>query len=149
MQYAGIIKNDFVSAPGVSTTFFTQGCPHRCPGCQNPSTWDFNGGIEFTNETSEECLDILDTYSGKEVFLDSRKFTYGYFKDGEEDLFRVSLYDTNINQEQIMLRNKQGVYVLTPSLNQAYNFKSGWPLNSAKPYIYQSLLEVFDVHKVK
>lgn len=41
--------------------------------------------IEFTNETSEECLDILDTYSGKEVFLDSRKFTYGYFKDGEEE----------------------------------------------------------------
>lgn len=67
-----------------------------------------------------------------------------YLKDNEEDLFRVSLYDTNINQEQIMLRNKVGVYVLTPSLNQAYNFKSGWPLNSAKPYIYQSLLNVFN-----
>ena len=62
----------------------------------------------------------------------------------DEDLFRVSLYDTTINQEQIMLRNEDGVYVLTPTLNQVYQFKSGWPLNSAKPYIYQSLLEVFD-----
>ena len=62
----------------------------------------------------------------------------------EEDLFKVSLYDTSINQEQILLRNKEGVYVLTPNLNKAHKFKSGWPLNSAKPYIYQSLLSVFD-----
>lgn len=77
---------------------------------------------------------------------EKRNFTIkvSYSKNEQEDYFRVSLYDTNINQEQIMLRNKSGVYVLTPSLNQAYNFKSGWPLNSAKPYIYQSLLEVFN-----
>ena len=67
-----------------------------------------------------------------------------YQKKDNNDLFRVSLYDTNVNQEQIMLRNNEGVYVLTPSLNQSYSFKSGWPLNSAKPYIYQSLLEVFN-----
>jgi len=26
-----------------------QGCQHHCPGCQNPETWDFDGGtkIEF------------------------------------------------------------------------------------------------------
>jgi pyruvate-formate lyase-activating enzyme len=30
MKYAGIIKNDISAAPGVSLTFFTQGCPHRC-----------------------------------------------------------------------------------------------------------------------
>jgi len=41
--------------------------------------------IEFTNESNEECIDILDTYYGKDIFLDNRKFTYGYFKDGEEE----------------------------------------------------------------
>lgn len=77
---------------------------------------------------------------------DQRNFNVkvSYVKKDENDLFRVSLYDTTINQEQIMLRNEEGVYVLTPTLNQVYQFKSGWPLNSAKPYIYQSLLEVFD-----
>jgi outer membrane lipoprotein-sorting protein len=77
---------------------------------------------------------------------EQRKFavSVSYMKKDEDDLFRVSLYDTTINQEQIMLRNEEGVYVLTPTLNQVYQFKSGWPLNSAKPYIYQSLLEVFD-----
>lgn len=77
---------------------------------------------------------------------EQRKFNVNvsYAKKDDKDLFRVSLYDTTINQEQIMLRNTEGVYVLTPTLNQVYQFKSGWPLNSAKPYIYQSLLEVFD-----
>ena len=47
MKYAGINYNDFAAAPGVSVTFFTQGCPHRCKNCHNPETWDFNGGKEF------------------------------------------------------------------------------------------------------
>lgn len=94
------------------------------------------------NLTSYDLEANMELINGEE----KRNFTVkvSYLKDNGEDLFRVSLYDTNINQEQIMLRNKVGVYVLTPSLNQAYNFKSGWPLNSAKPYIYQSLLDVFN-----
>lgn len=59
MQYAGIIKNDFTAAPGVCTTFFTQGCPHRCEGCHNPETWDINGGKEFTADTVKELLQAL------------------------------------------------------------------------------------------
>ena len=59
MQYAGIIKNDFAAAPGVCTTFFTQGCPHHCPGCHNPETWDFKGGKEFTPEVIDELLEAL------------------------------------------------------------------------------------------
>ena len=94
------------------------------------------------NLTSYQLEANMELNNGEE----QRKFTVNvsYAKKEEKDLFRVSLYDTTINQEQIMLRNDEGVYVLTPTLNQVYQFKSGWPLNSAKPYIYQSLLEVFD-----
>ncbi len=35
-----------VNGEGVNVSFWTQGCPHRCPGCHNPETWDFNGGRE-------------------------------------------------------------------------------------------------------
>lgn len=59
MRYAGIIYNDFAAAPGVSLSFFTQGCPHKCKGCHNPETWDFNGGKEFTNETLSSIIEGL------------------------------------------------------------------------------------------
>lgn len=63
------------------------------------------------------------------------------FKDGETDNFRISLIDKDINQEQILLRNDQGVYVLTPVLNQVYTFDGDYPLNSPKPYLYHSYIE--------
>ena len=59
MRYAGLIRNDLTAAPGVSVTFFTQGCPHRCNGCHNPETWDFDGGKEFTPKVLEEIYEAL------------------------------------------------------------------------------------------
>lgn len=56
MHYAGIIYNDFSSAPGVCLSFFTQGCPHKCHNCHNPETWDFDGGKEFTPKTMESII---------------------------------------------------------------------------------------------
>lgn len=59
MRYAGMIKNDVAAAPGVCVTFFTQGCPHHCPGCHNPETWNFDGGREFTPKTLIELKKAL------------------------------------------------------------------------------------------
>ena len=59
MRYSGLIKNDITAAPGLCVSFFAQGCPHHCPGCHNPETWDFNRGKEFTNDTLKEILEAL------------------------------------------------------------------------------------------
>lgn len=59
MRYAGLIKNDIAAAPGNCVTFFSQGCPHKCPGCHNPETWDFEGGEEFTNQILEEIFEAI------------------------------------------------------------------------------------------
>ena len=59
MRYAGIITNDFSAAPGVCVSFFTQGCPHHCPGCQNPETWSFDGGKEFEGDTISKICEAL------------------------------------------------------------------------------------------
>ena len=59
MRYSGLNKNDFSAAPGVSVTFFTQGCPHRCKGCHNPETWDFERGKEFTPQVLDEIIKAL------------------------------------------------------------------------------------------
>lgn len=59
MKYAGLVKDDFSAAPGISVSFYTQGCPHHCAGCQNPETWDFDGGKEFTCEVLDEIIAAL------------------------------------------------------------------------------------------
>ena len=56
MRYSGLILNDISAAEGLCVTFFTQGCPHRCPGCHNPETWSFEGGKEFTFETLQDII---------------------------------------------------------------------------------------------
>lgn len=59
MRYAGLIKDDTAAGPGLCVTFFTQGCPHRCAGCHNTETWDFNGGMEFHPDIIKEIVDAL------------------------------------------------------------------------------------------
>ncbi len=59
MRYSGLIENDITAAPGLCVSFFTQGCPHHCPGCHNPDTWAFDRGKEFTNNTLETIIKAL------------------------------------------------------------------------------------------
>lgn len=66
----------------------------------------------------------------------------GYLKEEKNDYFRVSITDKELNQTQVILRNKQGVYVLTPTLNQMFKFEGDWPLNSLKPYLLQSMVQI-------
>ncbi|MDR1204127.1 MAG: anaerobic ribonucleoside-triphosphate reductase activating protein [Peptococcaceae bacterium] len=46
MRLAGVLSESVVDGPGVRFVVFAQGCPHRCPGCHNPETWDPDGGGE-------------------------------------------------------------------------------------------------------
>lgn len=65
-----------------------------------------------------------------------------YKKAEDKEYFKVSLFDKNLNQEQILLRNSEGVFVITPSLNQIFKFEGDWPLNSPKPYLIQTMYDV-------
>ena len=58
----------------------------------------------------------------------------------KSDLFRVSLKNKTNNHEQIILRNTDGVYVLTPTLNKSFKFQSDWPYNNSQVYLLQTLL---------
>ena len=56
MRYADIIYNDIVAGDGLCISFYTQGCPHHCPGCHNPETWNFDGGKEFKPDLIDDIL---------------------------------------------------------------------------------------------
>ena len=48
MRIAGVNPCSLVNGDGLRYTIFTQGCFHQCKGCQNPDTWDPNGGYEVS-----------------------------------------------------------------------------------------------------
>jgi len=73
MRIAGKIQDSIVDGPGLRFVVFTQGCPHRCPGCHNPDTHDFEGGTEVSTQEvigamlSNPLTDGV-TFSGGEPF---------------------------------------------------------------------------------
>lgn len=72
-----------------------------------------------------------------------------YLKEQEQSYFCVSLTDKDLNQKQEIIRNAEGVYVITPSLNQIFKFEGNWPTNSLKPYLLQSISEILDQENVQ
>lgn len=101
MKYAGIIKNDMSAAPGVSVSFFTQGCPHRCRGCHNPETWDFEKGKEFTNDTLNDIITALSAngierslavMGGEPLCQENSFLTYLVIKTVKEKLPNTKIY---------------------------------------------------------
>ena len=68
MRYNTIIPNDIVNGEGVCVSFFTQGCPHHCPGCFNEETWDFKSGQEYTDHTKWLIIELLSANGVKRNF---------------------------------------------------------------------------------
>lgn len=48
LRVVDIVDGTSVDGPGLRTSIYFAGCDHRCPGCHNPSTWDFNAGKDMT-----------------------------------------------------------------------------------------------------
>ena len=59
----------------------------------------------------------------------------------KNDLYKVSLTNTANNYEQVILKNTDGVYVLTPSLNKSFKFQSDWPNSNSQIYLLQSIID--------
>ena len=59
----------------------------------------------------------------------------------EKDNYKVVLTNTSNDHTQVILRNSDGVYVVTPSLNKSFKFQSDWPYNNSQVYLLKSLIE--------
>ncbi|WP_334110224.1 anaerobic ribonucleoside-triphosphate reductase activating protein [Thermodesulfitimonas autotrophica] len=79
LRIAGVVRESVVDGPGLRYVIFAQGCPHRCPGCHNPETWDPAGGYEITAaellaDISRNPLIAGVTFSGGEPFAQAAAF---------------------------------------------------------------------------
>ncbi len=61
---ADLQVDSIVDGPGLRAVLWTQGCSHHCPGCQNPQTWDFNGGGLVPIDMVKEAIDELEYQDG-------------------------------------------------------------------------------------
>lgn len=59
MRYHNITKDDMLNGDGLRVVLWVAGCEHKCPGCQNPLTWDIDGGIEFDDSAKQEIFEEL------------------------------------------------------------------------------------------
>lgn len=75
----GIVEDTVVDGPGFRTAIYAAGCPHQCPGCHNPNSWDKeNGRWMDTGEIlqkilSDEFADV--TFSGGDPMFQPEGFT--------------------------------------------------------------------------
>lgn len=69
--------------------------------------------------------------------------TYNYKVDvsfKKDDFYKVVLTNVTNNHTQVILKNNEGVFVVTPSLNKSFKFQSDWPYKNSQIYLLNALI---------
>lgn len=69
--------------------------------------------------------------------------TYNYKVDvsfKKDDFYKVILTNVTNNHTQVILKNGEGVFVITPSLNKSFKFQSDWPYKNSQIYLLNALI---------
>ncbi|MCL1632351.1 outer membrane lipoprotein carrier protein LolA [Sporolactobacillus sp. CPB3-1] len=93
---------------------------------------DLNKRYENMNSYSTDAVMTFQSQGKKQVY----KINVTYKKP---NYYKVALSDGNQTNQQMILKNKDGVFVLTPELKKSYRFTSDWPNNRSQAYLFHSL----------
>ena len=107
-------------------------------GCGSDSEEDLIAKFEknASNSKSYTLKGNMEILSNEETFTYSIEANYL-----QDDFYKVTLVNQTNNHEQIILKNNDGVYVVTRALNKSFKFQSEWPSNSSQSYILSSLVK--------
>lgn len=100
MRYHDITKDDMLNGDGLRVVLWVAGCTHHCEGCQNPVTWDPEGGILFDRAAKEEIFEQLD-----QEYIDGITFSGG---------------------DPLYVGNREEVLALAKEIRERYPDKSIW-----------------------
>ena len=95
---------------------------------------------EFQNKVTDAdsyyLTGKMELVNNEDVF--NYNISVSYKKD---DYYKIELVNSVNDHKQIILRNDEGVYIVTPSLNKSFKFQSDWPYNNSQVYLLSSLLD--------
>ena len=111
---ADLQSDSIVDGPGLRAVLWTQGCAHHCHGCQNPGTWDFNGGGLVPIDMVIEAIDELEyqdgiTFSGGDPMFQPEA-CLKVAKHCKEKGLNIWVYTGFTYEELIELSKKKPVY---------------------------------------
>lgn len=97
----------------------------------------------------DKAVNSLENYhllGEMEIVNNEDKYNYSIdviYKKG--NYYKVSLINKENNHKQLILKNEEGVYVVTPSINKSFKFQSDWPTNSSQSYILETILKDINI----
>ncbi len=100
MRYHDITKDDMLNGDGLRVVLWVAGCDHCCKGCQNPMTWDPDGGLLFDDAAKAEIFEQLD-----KPYIEGITFSGG---------------------DPLHCANRDGVKALAKEIKQKYPGKNIW-----------------------
>lgn len=100
MRYHNITKDDMLNGDGLRVVLWVAGCEHCCKGCQNPMTWDPDGGLPFDDAAKAEIFEQLD-----QPYIEGITFSGG---------------------DPLHCANRDGVKTLAAEIKEKYPEKTIW-----------------------
>lgn len=97
---------------------------------------------EIRNNFIKEVEGLKSYYLEGQLNLTNNDDTYEYDVEvsyQKDDKYKVSLTNKANDYEQIILKNSDELYVITPSLNKSFKFQSDWPNNNSQSYLLNSV----------
>ncbi|MNB89910.1 Pyruvate formate-lyase 1-activating enzyme [compost metagenome] len=120
MNICGYIPESVNEGIGLRAVIFISGCKHKCPGCHNQSSWDFDYGTEFTEEEQLRIIDeikenqLLDgvTICGGDPFFSSKEVVL-FLKKLKEHVPNINIWTyTGFKYEDIIRLNRKDMMEL-------------------------------------
>lgn len=107
-------------------------------GCGKVSEKDIINSFEKKVDSAKSYYleGKLDIVNNEDIYTYDVKVSYK-----ENDNYKVDLVNTVNSHQQIILRNNEGVYVISPKINKSFKFQSDWPYNNSQVYLLKPILD--------
>ncbi len=84
--------------------------------------YKLNGELEINNNDEVYNYDVTVSY------------------DKKNDYYKISIINKSNDFKQMIIKNEDGVFLFTPSLNKSFKFNSKWPYNNSQIYLYDTII---------